>query len=152
MSVAQLDARGVIVPCGQCGKKNRVAFTHLADAVRCGHCKAPLPPVSAPVALEDEERFAAVVGPAPAVLVDFYADWCGPCKMMAPELERVAAATAGRVLVGKVDTEAVPSLAQQYQISALPSLVLFSRGREIDRLQGARSAREIQRFVDQARG
>jgi thioredoxin 2 len=71
---------------------------------------------------------------------------------MAPELEKVAATNAGRVLVGKVDTEVVASLAQQYQITALPTLVLFSRGREIGRVQGARSAREIQRFVDQARG
>lgn len=150
MNATQLDAKGIIEVCPQCGQKNRVAFSSVTNTVRCGRCKSPLPAVTAPLALEGDTQFHSVISSAPAVLVDFYADWCGPCKMMAPELERVAAGSGGSFLVAKVDTEASPSLAQQYGISALPTLALFVGGSEVARIQGARPAAEIRRFVDQS--
>ena len=83
------------------------------------------------------------------VVVDFWADWCGPCKMMAPEVNRVAAHSGGKFVVAKVNTEGLPGLAERFKINALPTLVLFAGGVEVGRAQGAQPAVQIQRFVEQ---
>lgn len=81
------------------------------------------------------------------VLVDFWAPWCGPCRMMAPELEKVAKEAAGQWLVVKVDTEAVPELGERFRIRSIPTLALFRGGREVNRVAGARPAADIRMFV-----
>jgi thioredoxin len=77
------------------------------------------------------------------VLVDFYADWCGPCRMMAPILEQVNAQLQGRMKIVKIDTEKYPQLASQYQIQALPTLVLFKQGQAVERIEGAMGAEQL---------
>ncbi len=151
MSANQLDDKGVIETCGSCGQKNRISFARLGQAARCGRCKAELAGADAPLEIEEETGFESLMaGSQLPILVDFWADWCGPCKMMAPELKRVAAHADGRYLVAKVNTEGLPLLAQRFRIGALPTLVLMAGGNEMRRLEGARPASEIQHFILQS--
>ena len=118
----------MIVPCAACGRKNRVPPERLADRGRCGACRRDLPPSSAPIAA-DPELFREIVGSARVpVLVDFWAGWCAPCRMAAPEVEKTAATMAGRAIVLKVDTEAHPSLAAQYGVRSIPNFVVLRGG------------------------
>jgi thioredoxin 2 len=148
MSLAASDDRGIIETCPNCGQKNRIPFSGISGSARCGNCKRDLPPLSATVKVPDEEAFDALVGSSPVpVLVDFWAPWCGPCKMMAPELERVAARADGRFVVAKVNTEEIQSLGQRFQVNAIPTLAVFAKGEEIGRSQGFRPAAQIEQFV-----
>jgi len=145
----QIDERGVLVQCPNCGTRNRLPFTSLEKRIRCGQCKNELPPLDTPVEIGSTEQFRAVSSlSALPLLIDFWAAWCGPCKMLAPELEKVATAGAGKFLVAKLNTEEVPEVAAQFQISSIPNLVLLNRGREVNRLAGARPASDILRFVE----
>jgi thioredoxin 2 len=149
-AMEQLDEKGVVVNCAQCGQRNRIAFAHLDDTIRCGKCKSEIPPISRPIAIRASEEFEALISSSSVpVLVDFWAAWCGPCKMVAPELEKVAAELRGEIVVVKVDTEALPTLAARFQISSIPSLIVFARGREAARTAGARPAAAIKAFVAQ---
>ena len=148
MSGAALDTRGVIAACGSCGQKNRIPFERLADSGTCGKCGGALEPTAAPVEVRRAEDFDALIrGARIPVLVDFWAAWCGPCRMIAPELEKVAASNRGRILVAKVDTEKIPSLASRFNVSGIPLLILFRNGSEAARLSGARPASAIESFV-----
>jgi thioredoxin 2 len=151
VSTLKVDEHGVIQPCPACGQKNRTPFERLNEIGTCGKCKQPLPSVSTPLAIEQEAHFDRLLSASPLpVLVDFWAAWCGPCRMVAPELEKIAETRAGQWLVAKVDTEALPRLAQRLSVQSLPTLAVFVGGREVGRTSGARPAAAIEDFVRQA--
>jgi thioredoxin 2 len=153
MSTIDLDNRGVILGCPRCGQRNRVAYERLGRPSRCGQCKSELSPPAQPVQIKDAAEFDRVVASASIPLVvDYWAPWCGPCRMVAPELEKVAARQAGRVLVVKVNTEALPDLGTRFGIQSIPTLAVFAQGREVARSSGARPAADIEAFVNQAVG
>jgi thioredoxin 2 len=112
--------------CKNCGQKNRVSANHLADTGRCGACKTPLPPIDEPLQV-DTALFDEVIQTARVpVLVDFWADWCRPCHMAAPDVARTAASMAGKALVLKVDTEKYPQLSARYNVRGIPNFIVFS--------------------------
>lgn len=143
-----LDTTGVIVACAGCGQANRLAFDVLNRTTRCGRCKAVLPAPAAPIEVSTASVFdAASTRSALPILVDFWAPWCGPCRMVAPELERVAQTNAGRYLVIKVNTDAVQDVAARFTIRSIPTLALIFSGRELGRVTGVRPASEIEAFA-----
>lgn len=151
MSHLQLDDRGVITPCPRCGTKNRFAYDRLQRDSRCAKCKEPLPAPSAPIEVGRTADFDAAVARASVpIVVDYWAPWCGPCRMVAPELERVAARFAGRVLVLKVNTDTLSDLGERHGVRSIPTMAVFSGGREAGRTVGARPAADIAAFVEEA--
>lgn len=149
MSDLQLDERGFITSCPSCGQRNRVAFS--TRAARCGRCQSALPPPSHPIEVPDARAFDALVRDARhPVVVDFWAPWCGPCRMVAPELARVAASNAGRFVVVKVNTDALPELGERFRIRSIPTMAIFEEGKEVARTSGAMPAAQIESFVNGA--
>jgi len=151
MAALETDDRGVIVTCPTCGKKNRLAYARLGDAVRCGACKTELSAPAQPAEVGSCSDFDRLIANASIpVVVDYWAPWCGPCRMVAPELAKVAARNAGRLLVVKVNTDALPELQDRFGIRSIPTLAVFEGGREVARTAGARPANEIEAFINQA--
>jgi thioredoxin 2 len=150
--MAQIDERGLIVSCSSCQQRNRVPFGHeAAQSAKCKKCGTLLPATAEPVEVPTAEVFDAVVASSRLpVVVDFWAPWCGPCRMVAPELARVAARKAGQYLVVKVNTDAVPELGDRFGIRSIPTMAVFDGGRERARTSGARPAADIEAFVAQA--
>jgi len=150
--MAQIDERGLIVSCPSCQQRNRVPFGNSAgDEAKCKKCGTLLPATAEPVEVPTAEIFDALVTFSKLpVVVDFWAPWCGPCRMVAPELARVAANNAGRYLVVKVNTDAVPELGDRLTIRSIPTMAVFADGRERARTSGARPAADIEKFIAQA--
>ena len=150
MNALESDERGLLIPCPQCGQRNRVAYERMGQVGRCAKCHAELPAPGKPVNLTRTAVFDALLrNSALPVLADFWAPWCGPCRMIAPELEKVAASSAGRWVVAKVNTEELPDVAQRFRVSSIPLLALFEGGREVSRQAGAMPAQSIRQFVEQ---
>lgn len=145
------DERGIVIPCAQCATKNRVTYERLAATIRCGSCKHALTAPSTPLEVTRSTDFDRLVAHASIpVVVDYWAPWCGPCRIVAPELEKVASRNAGRLLVVKVNTDALSDLGQRFRIRSIPTLAVFARGQEVARTSGARPAAEIEAFVRQS--
>lgn len=140
----------MIRACSACGQRNRIAPERLADRGRCGACKQPLGPLAEPLEV-DEAEFADIGAHARVpVLVDFWAPWCGPCRMVAPELERAARDLAGKALVLKVDTDRFPALAARFNVSGIPNFVVLKNTRVVRQQAGALSHKHLMALVESA--
>lgn len=138
--------------CLHCGKQNHVPLSRLADAAKCGACKSALPAYDAPLEVGEYELDEILRGAHIPVLVDFWAAWCGPCRMSAPEVERVARELAGRAIVLKVDTEQHPSLANRYGVRGIPNFAVLLEGEVVRQEAGVVPAAEMRRWLEEAAG
>lgn len=137
----------VIRACSRCGQKNRIPPARLADMGRCGACKAELTPISEPLQVDNESFDTVVRGASVPVLVDFWAPWCGPCRMAAPEVARVASEMAGKAVVLKVNTEEHPNLAARFRVQGIPNFVVFFHGRPVMQKTGLADCEQMKNWL-----
>ena len=149
MTPVQIDDRGLLLNCPQCGQRNRLRFDRLGRAFRCGKCQVTLRLPGEPIDATSDLIFDALTSRSELpVLVDFWAPWCGPCKVLAPEIRKIAAEGAGQWVVAKVNTEESPTLARKFRITAIPTMVLFKGGLEVARQAGAMPAPAIRKLLE----
>jgi thioredoxin 2 len=144
-------AESALVRCAKCGATNRVPRAKVAQglAPKCGRCHAPLALADEGPIVVTDGSFADVVERSPLpVLLDAWAAWCAPCRMIAPVIEELAGELAGRVRVGKLDVDANPLVASRFGIRSIPTLLVLSGGREVDRIVGVVPKEEIVRRLE----
>lgn len=135
-----------VVPCASCGKLNRVDLTRLDARPACGSCRTPLD-LDAPMVLNDATFDTVVSSSSVPVMVDFYADWCGPCRMMAPVFAEFAKRQRGKALVAKVNTDENPAISSRFGIRSIPTLTLMQLGEEVGRQVGAVPMAALERML-----
>ncbi|MEK7432018.1 MAG: thioredoxin TrxC [Cyanobacteriota bacterium] len=137
----------VKLPCASCGKVNSVEVNKLNSSPTCGSCKNSLVIIDSPVNVSNTTFDKEVLNWPGIVLVDFWATWCPPCKMIAPILESISKEKAGEIKVVKVNTEEERLLAGKYQISSIPTLILFDNGRQINQVSGAMPKEKLLNWI-----
>ncbi len=144
-------AKSRVVVCPSCGAHNRLADTPTTGkAPICGKCHEPLPGIeSKPVVVTDANFNDVVARSKLTVLLDLWAAWCGPCRLIAPTIEQLASELGGRVLVGKLDVDANPQIASRFRVQSIPTLLILKDGREVDRLIGLQQKDSILRRLQQ---
>jgi thioredoxin 2 len=136
------------IVCPHCDTTNRVPEEKLGDGAKCGKCKQLLF-IRKPIALT-QASFDRHIGASDIpVVVDFWASWCAPCRMMAPGFEQAAARVEPRVRLAKLDTEAEPGIASRYAIRGIPTMIAFKGGAEVARVSGALDAGSLLRWIEQ---
>ena len=136
VETTQSTTRHITIRCQFCDTWNRVDASRAADRPKCGKCGRPML-LDRPFPLNDETFAKTIAESDVPVLVDFYADWCGPCKMMAPYVDEIAREKQGRALVAKLDTDRSQQTATQFNIRGIPTSIVFHNGREVARQTGA---------------
>lgn len=139
-----------IIACPNCGTRNRVASEQWEKTPICGKCKTPLPLEIEPVEVTDHNFNEVIASSHLPVLLDLWAPWCGPCKMIAPTIAQLSREFAGRAVVGKLNTDLNPATASRFRISGIPTLLILRNGREVDRIVGLAPADQIRRKLETA--
>ena len=133
--------------CQNCGAKNRIPARYLASAGKCGSCKGALPPGAEPIEA-DTQLFDDVLREARVpVLVDFWAEWCGPCRMIAPALDEISVAMQGKVKIVKLNVDENPATASKYGIMSIPTLMIFKNGELASRQVGAAPKQKLEQWI-----
>lgn len=141
-----------VIKCPNCGANNRVSTGETLRQPVCGRCKNPLPAVSGKPITFTDANFQEIAGNSPIpVLMDLWAAWCGPCRIIAPTIDRLAEELAGKVLVGKLNVDENKRTAASFNVQGIPTLLILQNGREVDRIVGVESKesilRRLQRFL-----
>ena len=142
-----MEPRSATVACPFCETLNRVDLTRIGQHPKCGNCAKPIL-LDRPIAISDATFVKVTAETTVPVVVDFYADWCGPCKIMAPLLDDVARRRAGELLVVKLDTDRNPATGQRFGIRGIPTLIAFRDGKEVARRVGAVPPSELEAFLN----
>ena len=145
----ETTARRLTVRCQFCQRWNRVDAARVSDRPKCGECGRPML-LDRPLRLGDDDFERTIRESEIPVLVDFYADWCGPCKMMAPAVDELAARFQGRALVAKLDTDRAPQTQRAFNIRGIPTVIVFTNGKEAARQTGAVPAAMLESLLTRA--
>ncbi len=143
-----------LIRCSQCGASNRVPQDKLAQGLtpKCGQCKAPLAAAAGPLTVTDATFAAEVEGSPLPVLVDAWAPWCGPCRIVGPIIDELATELAGKVRVAKLNVDDNPGTAARFDVRSIPTLLVIMNGREVDRIVGALPKAAIRQRLEHALG
>ncbi len=137
-----------LITCPSCGTKNRLPSLQAGRKAVCGKCKTPLPGTSGPVEVTETTFSAEIDQSATPVLLDMWADWCGPCHMLAPTIDQLSSELAGRVKVAKLNIDQNPGIANRFGVRSIPTLLVLKSGKEVDRLVGVQPKQEIVRRLE----
>lgn len=145
------DERGIILNCPACGTANRIVYAKVSQQGRCGSCKADLPLIAEPVEMNSSTAFAALISQSSVpIVIDFWAAWCGPCQMMAPEFAKAAAEAAGEAIFIKVNTDEQQEIAGQFRIQGIPAFALMKSGKVAAQTSGFQPAARLLTWMRQS--